>query len=95
MLVSRQELSFDFKGARFSLDSQSDREFLTWIFSQFLYGEITGIQCGHWLYHAPHFQAATFIAKQATEELSHVRRFLRIFSLLGTKPQPPHGLIRF
>ena len=98
MLISKEELRFDFQGARFDLstgaESGRNRELLGWIFSQFLYGEVTGIQCGHWLYHAPHLSAATFLAKQAGEELSHVRKFLRIFSLLGIDPKPPHWVVK-
>jgi hypothetical protein len=95
MLISPQELRFDFKGATFDLKAPADRSLLAWIFSQFLYGEVTGIQCGHWLYHAPHLSAATFLAKQASEELSHVRKFLRIFSLMGEKPEPAHRAVKF
>ncbi len=80
MLVSRQEMRFDFGGARFRLPS--DKQRLAWIFDQFLYGEVTGIQCGHWLYHAPTLEAAGFFARQAVEELSHVRQFLRIYDLI-------------
>jgi hypothetical protein len=95
MLVSRQELSFDFKGARFDLGRADDRKLLAWIFNQFLYGEVTGIQCGHWLFHAPTLGAASFLAKQAGEEFGHVRKFLRIFSLLGEKPGEAHWAVRF
>jgi hypothetical protein len=95
MKLTRQEVRFDFKGARFDLTQEWDRRFLAWVFNQFLYGEVTGIQCGHWLYHSPQLQAASFIAKQAGEELSHVRKILRIFSLLGEKPGPAHPAIRF
>jgi hypothetical protein len=95
MLVTSEELRFDFHGATFDSSRAADRETLGWIFSQFLYGEVTGIQCGHWLYRAPHFAAATFLAKQAGEELSHVRKFLRIFSLLKEKPGPAHWAVRF
>src|SRR5690606_21245675 len=80
-------------GAQFELPR--DRELLAWIFNQFLYGEVTGIQCGYWLYRAPHLSAASFLARQATEELSHVRRFLRILSLLGAEPKAAHRVIRF
>src|SRR3954464_6308971 len=93
MLVSREEMRFDFGGAKFRLPR--DAALLGWIFSQFLYGEVTGIQCGHWLYRAPHFGAAVFLAKQAGEELSHVKKFLRILSLLGEKPEPAHWAVRF
>ena len=95
MLVSRGELQFDFKGARFNLADACDRQLLGWIFNQFLYGEVTGIQCGYWLYRAPTLHAATFLARQAGEELSHVRRILRIFSILKEKPASAHWAIRY
>ena len=95
MLISRQELTYDFNGAAFDLEKAGDRALLAWIFNQFLYGEVTGIQCGHWLYRAPHLNAAAFLAKQAGEELSHVRKFLRILSLLGEKPDTAHSAVRF
>ncbi len=95
MLIHREALDFDFKGAAFDLKRAGDLELLGWIFNQFLYGEVTGIQCGHWLYHAPSLTAAQFLAKQAGEELSHVRKILRILSLLGEKPAPAHPVIRF
>ena len=60
MLLSRPEMSFDFGGAR--LDPTADRQLLGWIFNQFLYGEVTGIQCGHWLYSAPDLEAARLMA---------------------------------
>lgn len=94
MLIPRSELEHDFKGARFSLDRPADRRILGWVFNQFLYGEVTGIQCGHWLYRAPHLSAAAFLARQASEELSHVRKILRILNLLGEKPAPAHWSIR-
>jgi hypothetical protein len=93
MLVSREENRFDFGGAKFRLPR--DAQLLGWIFDQFLYGEVTGIQCGHWLYRAPTLEAATFFARQAVEELSHVRQFLRLYELLGVKPAPAHSVIRF
>jgi len=93
MRVSRDELRFDFGEARFRLPR--DRALLAWIVDQFLYGEVTGIQVGHWLYGAPSLEAATFFARQASEELAHVRVFLRIHALLGTTPGPPHPVIRF
>ena len=43
MRVSRDELRFDFGEARFRLPR--DRALLAWIVDQFLYGEVTGIQC--------------------------------------------------
>ncbi|HKD40332.1 MAG TPA: ferritin-like domain-containing protein [Myxococcaceae bacterium] len=93
MLVSREEMRFDFGGAKFRLPR--DASVLKWIFDQFLYGEVTGIQCGHWLYRAPSLEAATFFARQAVEELSHVRQFLRIYELIGERPGPAHRVIRF
>src|SRR4051812_38887475 len=95
MLISRQELRYDFGGAQFNLHAAADRELLAWIFNQFLYGEVTGIQCGHWLYRAPSLHAASFLAKQAGEELSHVRKILRILSLLGERPGEAHWAIKF
>ena len=95
MLVSRDELNFDFNGAQFDLATKDDRKLLAWIFAQFLYGEASGIQCGYWLYRAPHFNAATFLAEQAGEELSHFRRILRIFSILGERPSRAHWAVRF
>jgi hypothetical protein len=93
MLVSREALRFDFHGARFRLPR--DAALLAWVVDQFLYGEVTGIQCGHWLYAAPTLEAANFFARQATEELSHVRVFLRLHALLGTKPGPAHPVVRW
>ena len=93
MLISREEMRFDFGRAKFRLPA--DARILKWIFDQFLYGEITGIQCGHWLYRAPSLEAAAFFARQAVEELSHVRQFLRIYDLIDLKPGPAHPLIRF
>jgi hypothetical protein len=93
MLLTRDEMTFDFGGAR--LDPVRDRELLEWMFSQFLYGEVTGIQVGHWLYAAPDLDAARFLAKQAVEELQHVGNFLRIMHGLGCEPRPAHPVIRF
>lgn len=95
MLVSKEELRFDFKGMKFDPHNDLDRKFLVWIFNQFLYGEVSGIQCGYWLYRAPHFHAAQFLAKQASEELSHFKRFLRMITLLGGKPSKAHWVVRF
>lgn len=93
MLLSREEMSFDFKGAKF--DPEKDREMLEWMLNQFLYGEMTGIQVGHWLYEAPDFDAAKFLARQSIEEMQHVDNFLRIMSMLGCEPRPAHPVIRF
>jgi hypothetical protein len=93
MLLSRQEMSFDFGGAR--LEARRDKALLGWMMNQFLYGEVTGIQCGHWLYEAPDLTAARFFARQAVEEFQHVDNFVRILELLGEKPGPAHPMVRF
>ena len=93
MLLTREEMTFDFGGAK--LDPTKDRELLEWMCNQFLYGEVTGIQVGHWLYEAPDFDAAKFLARQALEELQHVDNFLRIMAMLGCQPKPAHGAVRF
>jgi hypothetical protein len=93
MLLSREEMTFDFGGARFEVER--DRELLVWIFSQFLYGEVTGIQVGHWLYRAPTLDAANFLARQAVEELNHVDRFRDILRHLERAPLPAHRAVRF
>ncbi len=86
-------MTFDFGEARFEVER--DRDLLVWIFSQFLYGEVTGIQVGHWLYRAPTLDAANFLARQAVEELSHVDRFRDILRHLGGAPVPAHRAVRF
>ncbi|MEM9488467.1 MAG: ferritin-like domain-containing protein, partial [Myxococcota bacterium] len=93
MLLTREEMTFDFQGAK--LDPEKDREILEWMLNQFLYGEMTGIQVGHWLYEAPDLDAAKFLAKQAIEEMQHVDNFLRIMNMLGCEPKPAHPVIRF
>src|SRR5947208_2420783 len=86
-------MTFDFGGAR--LDPVRDRQLLGWMMNQFLYGEVTGIQCGHWLYDAPDLQAARFFSRQAVEEFQHVDNFLRILEMLGEAPAPAHPMVRF
>jgi hypothetical protein len=93
MLITREEATFDFGRARFDL--ARDRDVLAWIFSQYLYGEVTGVQVGHWLEIAPDFDAAQFLARQANEEMAHVKLFLRILDSLGASPQPPHRALSF
>jgi bacterioferritin (cytochrome b1) len=93
MLLTRDEMTFDFAGAK--LDPDRDRELLEWMFNQFLYGEVTGIQVGHWLYDAPDFEAAKFLARQSLEEMQHVDNFLRIMAMLGCRPRPAHPAVRF
>src|SRR5678816_2024886 len=70
VLLTREEMTFDFQGAK--LDPVRDRELLEWMLNQFLYGEVTGIQVGYWLYDAPDFEAARFLARQSLEEMQHL-----------------------
>jgi len=93
MLLTRDEMTFDFGGAK--LDPVRDRELLEWMFNQFLYGEVTGIQVGHWLYDAPDLEAARFLARQSLEEMQHVDNFLRIMTMLGCQPKAAHPAVRF
>jgi bacterioferritin (cytochrome b1) len=93
MLLTRDEMTFEFAGAK--LEPGRDRELLEWMFNQFLYGEITGIQVGHWLYDAPDLEAARFLARQSLEEMQHVDNFLRIMAMLGCRPRPAHAAVRF
>lgn len=93
MLLTRDEMTFDFAGAQ--LEPGRDRELLEWMFNQFLYGEVTGIQVGHWLYEAPDLEAARFLARQSLEEMQHIDNFLRIMAMLGCRPRPAHAAVRF
>jgi bacterioferritin (cytochrome b1) len=93
MLLTRDEMTFEFAGAK--LEPGRDRELLEWMFNQFLYGEVTGIQVGYWLYEAPDFEAAKFLARQSLEEMQHVDNFLRIMAMLGCRPRPAHAAVRF
>ena len=93
MLLTREEMTFEFGADR--LEPSRDRELLEWMFNQFLYGEITGIQVGHWLYDAPDLDAARFLARQALEEMQHVDNFLRIMTMIGCRPKPAHPAVRF
>src|SRR6266481_1064165 len=93
MLLTREEMTFDFGGAH--LDPVRDKQALGWMMNQFLYGEVTGIQCGHWLYDAPDLDAARFFSRQAVEEFQHVENFLRILEILGEPPAPAHRMVRF
>ncbi len=93
MLLSRDEMTSEFGAAVFDL--HEDRDLLAWVFNQFLYGEVTGIQCGHWLYNAPDLDAARFLAKQALEEFQHIDNFLHCLAFLDAKPEAPHGVVQF
>jgi bacterioferritin (cytochrome b1) len=63
--------------------------------NQFLYGEVTGVQIGHWLYAAPDLESARFLARQAVEELQHVDNFLNIMRMLNVQPTNAHRAVRF
>ena len=93
MLLTRDEMSFDFAGDR--LDPVRDKELVQWTMNQFLYGEMTGIQVGHWFYQAPDVEAARFLARQSLEEMQHVDNFLRMLRMMDMKPGPAHPLVRF
>lgn len=93
MLLSREEMAFDFGGKK--LDPVRDKEVIVWAVQQFLYGEITGIQIGHWLYNAPDLESARFLSRQAVEEFQHVGNFLRILEILGARPDKAAGPVRF
>ena len=93
MLLSREEMAFDFGGNK--LDPVRDKEVIVWAVQQFLYGEVTGIQIGHWLYNAPDLESARFLSRQAVEEFQHVGNFLRILEILGARPDKATGVVRF
>jgi bacterioferritin (cytochrome b1) len=93
VLLTREEMTFDFGADK--LDPAVDHTLLEWMFNQFLYGEVTGIQVGHWLYDAPDLEAARFLARQSLEEMQHVDNFLRIMTKLGCQPKPAHAAVRF
>ena len=93
MLLTREEMTFDFGGSK--LDPENDKETIEWMLNQFLYGEMTGIQVGHWLYEAPDVDAAKFLARQAVEEMQHVDNFLRMMKMMDMEPGGPHPLVRF
>ncbi len=96
MLLTREEMAFDFGGARLDpLHDARDRDVIVWAVQQFLYGEITGIQIGHWLFNAPDLSAARFLSRQAVEEFQHVGNFLRILEILGARPAPAAAPVRF
>ena len=93
MLLTREEMTFDFGGA--TLDPVADKEIIEWALNQFLYGEMTGIQVGHWLYGAPDLEAARFLARQSLEEMQHVDNFLRMLKMMDMEPKPAHPMVRF
>jgi hypothetical protein len=93
MLLTREEMGFDFKGAKF--DREKDRDLLAWVASQFLYGELTGIQVGHWILNAPDVESAKFLARQCIEELQHVDVFMEFFKWIDARPVKVHPVVRF
>ena len=93
MLLTREEMTFDFAGDR--LDPVADKVLVEWVLNQFLYGEMTGIQVGHWFYRAPDLEAAKFLARQSLEEMQHVDNFLRMLRMMDMQPGPAHPLVRF
>lgn len=93
MLLTREEMTFDFGGARF--EPERDRKLLEWMLNQFLYGELTANQVGYWLYRAPDLEAGRFFARQAVEEYQHVDQFMRIQQMLGCAIGPPHPMVKF
>lgn len=93
MLLTRDEMTFDFQGATFDLER--DKTLLGWILSQALFGESTGCYCGAALYAAPDVAAATFLSRQALEEFQHFKQFLGIFQRLGIQPVKPHPIMKF
>lgn len=93
MLLSREEMTFDFGGAK--LHPVDDKLTIEWMLNQFLYGEMTGIQVGHWLYGAPDVDSAKFLARQAVEEMQHVDNFLRMFKMMDMQPGAAHPVVRF
>lgn len=92
MLLTRDEMAFDFQGAKF--DRVRDRDLLAWIASQFLYGEVTGVQVGHWIRRAPDVESARFLARQCVEELQHVDVFKEFFRWLDARPVRVHRVVR-
>ncbi|HZL84665.1 MAG TPA: ferritin-like domain-containing protein [Candidatus Krumholzibacteria bacterium] len=93
MLLTRDEIRFDFGGAQFELPR--DRALLGWVFDQFLYGEVTGIQVGHWIHRAPNVESARFLARQCAQELAHIGLVRQIFDVLEVEPRPAHRWVRF
>lgn len=93
MSVERGD-SYDFGGATFDLASPTDREIVRFILSQALYGEATGVFCGRSLYAARSLEAAEFYARQARQELAHLRLFADIFRALDLQPMPGHWVVR-
>jgi hypothetical protein len=86
--------AYDFQGATFDLGSSRDLEIVRFVLSQALYGEATGVYCGRSLYAARSLAAAEFYARQARQELAHLRLFADIFRALDLEPLGGHWVIR-
>jgi len=88
------EPGYDFGGAVFDLNADTDRSILCFILSQALYGEATGVFCGRSLYSAHSLEAAHFYARQARQELNHLTLFADIFRSLSLTPERAHWVVR-
>lgn len=86
--------AYDFQGATFDLGSARDLEIVRFVLSQALYGEATGVYCGRSLYAAQSLAAAEFYARQARQELAHLRLFADIFRTLDLEPLRGHWVVR-
>jgi hypothetical protein len=88
------EPTYDFKGAKFDLTRERDREIVRFVLSQALFGEATGVYCGKSLYQAHSLEAAKFYLRQARQELNHLELFAEVFRKLELDPLPPHWAIK-
>ena len=64
------------------------------MFNQFLYGEVTGIQVGHWLYDAPDLEAAKFLARSRSRRCSTSTTSCASWRC-SAPAQPAHPAVRF
>ena len=88
------EPGYDFEGATFDLSVEHDRQIVSFILSQALYGEATGVYCGKSLYAAGSLEAAKFYLRQARQELNHLELFADIFRRLELEPVPAHWVVK-
>ena len=91
---AQPEDSFDFGGAQFDIHKKEDRDILTFLFSQALYGEATGVFCGMSLYAAQSLEASKFYIGQAHQEMNHLRLFAKIMKTLELQPTKGHWVLR-
>ena len=89
-----KEESFDFEGAKFDVHKKEDRDILTFLLSQALYGEATGVFCGMSLYAAQSLEASKFYIRQAHQEMNHLRLFADIMKSLELQPTKGHWVLR-